>query len=75
MRAGCATTNATSTTTRSWPERQYPAENLSNSGYIPPEALPQVTEKLLERGYKDWNVRAILGENFLRIASRVWQRA
>ena len=58
-----------------WPESQYPSENLSSSGYIPPEALPQVTEKLLERGYKDWDVRAILGENFLRIASRVWQRA
>ena len=58
-----------------WPERQYSGGGLSSSSYIPPEAFPQVTAKLLERGYKDWDVRAILGENFLRIASQVWQRA
>ena len=41
-----------------WPERQYSGGGLPSSSYIPPEAFPQVTEKLLERGYKDWDVRA-----------------
>ena len=57
-----------------WPERQYSGGSLSSSTYVPPEAFPRVTEKLLERGYREWDVRAILGENFLRIASQVWQR-
>lgn len=56
---------------RYWPEHLYP-DGLS-LGYVPPESLPQLTQKLLDRGYDETSVRAVLGENFLRIAGQVWK--
>jgi membrane dipeptidase len=53
-----------------WPERQYPD---TGSGYVDPEAWPRVTQALLDRGYRDAAIRGILGENFLRVAGRVWK--
>ena len=53
-----------------WPEAQYPD---SGSGYAAPEVFPRLTQALLERGYAEADVRGILGENFLRVASRVWK--
>jgi membrane dipeptidase len=53
-----------------WPEAQYPD---SGSGYVDPEALPHLTQALLDRGYGEAHVRGILGENFLRVARRVWK--
>ncbi|MFP6745518.1 MAG: membrane dipeptidase [Alphaproteobacteria bacterium] len=53
-----------------WPESQYP-EN--GTGYVPPEAMPSLTEALLARGYSADDVRAIMGGNFLRIAATVWK--
>ncbi len=40
--------------------------------FLQPEALPAVTEAMLERGYTESGVRGILGENYLRIAREVW---
>jgi membrane dipeptidase len=53
-----------------WPEAQYPD---SGSGYVEPEAFPQLTQALLDRGYDEAHVRGILGENFLRVARLVWR--
>ena len=53
-----------------WPESQYPD---GGSGYISPEDLPRLTQALLDRGYGEDAVRAILGGNFLRVASQVWK--
>ena len=52
-----------------WPESQYPD---SGTGYVPPEAMPKLTQALLDRGYGEDAVRGILGGNFLRIAEAVW---
>jgi membrane dipeptidase len=53
-----------------WPERQYPD---TGTGYVAPEALPRLTQALLDRGYPEASIRGILGENFLRVATRVWK--
>ena len=39
----------------------------------PPEQMPEITEALLKRGYTERDIRAILGENFLRVAQQVWR--
>ncbi len=54
-----------------WPVAQYPDKG---SAYVPPEAYPAVTHPLLDRGYGQASVRAILGENFLRVAGQVWKQ-
>ena len=41
--------------------------------FLQPEALPVVTEAMLDRGYSDSDVRAILGGNYLRVARAVWK--
>jgi membrane dipeptidase len=43
------------------------AKGIANSA-----ELPNVTEGLLARGYSDADVRAILGENWLRLFESVW---
>ena len=40
--------------------------------FVSPLQLPELTAGLLRLGYSDVDVRAILGGNFLRVASSVW---
>ena len=57
------------------PERYpegYP-RTIGEREYFPPERLPQVTEALLKRNYPEDEIRGVLGENFLRVARRVWK--
>ena len=56
---------------RFWPTRQYPAGG--DLGFVAPEALPELTEALLERGHSDDEVRGFMGENYLRVAGQVWR--
>ena len=37
------------------------------------EQFPGITEQLLRRGYREQDVRGILGENLLRVARNVWK--
>jgi membrane dipeptidase len=53
-----------------WPPRQYPAG--LNASYVPPSALSEVPDRLNAMGYKEAAVRAIMGGNFMRVASQVW---
>lgn len=41
--------------------------------YFAPEQAPQLSEAMLKRGYSEADVRGVLGENFLRVARRVWK--
>ncbi len=38
-----------------------------------PEQIPQITVGLLDLGYSATDIRKILGENFLRVATAVWK--
>ena len=48
------------------PPHHYPA------GIETPRTLPNLTHRLLERGYTESDVRKILGENWLRVMRSVW---
>ncbi len=52
-----------------WPPEQYPVV----STFLSPVELPRITECLLRRGWKDEDVVAVLGENLMRVATRVWK--
>jgi len=54
-----------------WPDEYL--KNMEGFRYFPPEELPRVTELLLKQGYSEGEIRGILGENFLRVAGRVWK--
>jgi len=54
-----------------WPEQHYPAGE--KFPYLGPDQLPATTEGLLRLGYKEVDIRGILGENFLRVARQVWK--
>ena len=41
--------------------------------FVSPLQVPELTAGLLRLGYRDVDVRAILGGNFLRVASLVWR--
>jgi membrane dipeptidase len=41
--------------------------------FVSPSQLPEVTAALLQLGYREADVRAILGGNFLRVASEAWR--
>jgi membrane dipeptidase len=55
----------------------FPADggyaDLSPPRFVSPLQLPDLTSALLRLGYGDGAVRAILGGNFLRVASAVWR--
>lgn len=40
---------------------------------IEPEQAIEVTELLLQRGYKENDIQGILGENYLRVIEKVWK--
>jgi membrane dipeptidase len=53
-----------------WPH--LAPRELGSLDFAPPAVLPQVACLLLAMGYDDGNVRAVMGENFLRVARHVW---
>ncbi len=53
-----------------WPERQYPRDVKAD--FLSPSIFPALPGALRAAGYKDNAIRAIMGGNFLRVASQVW---
>lgn len=54
-----------------WPG--YTAADWAAMHTYKPEQLPEITETLLKHGYSEADVRLVMGENFLRVASLVWK--
>jgi membrane dipeptidase len=54
---------------------KYPAELSRPGGYVQvePERFPVIAEGLLRMGYREVDVRGIMGENNLRVAAEVWR--
>lgn len=55
-----------------WPISQG-YTNIESSGYVAPKQVLDITEILLRRGLSEWDVRCVLGENFMRLASDIWR--
>jgi len=55
----------------------FPAELGYSSGIrtVAPEAIEEIVERLLTKGYADDDIRAILGGNLFRVANQVWRHA
>ncbi|MDT9600597.1 dipeptidase [Sphingosinicella rhizophila] len=53
-----------------WPESCYTTRGIQQIG---PERLPEIVDALLALGYKDEDVLAVLGSNWLRVCAEVWR--
>ena len=51
------------------PELGYSAR----PGFVAPEQLPEIVQTLLNQGYRDEDLRDILGGNLMRLARTVWK--
>jgi membrane dipeptidase len=57
-----------------WSKSAYPAPPwYYPKGMELPERLPNLTKALLEKGFKEQDIRKILGLNFLRVFKEVWR--
>lgn len=53
----------------------WPAEFYSGTfAYLGPHQLEEITELLLRRNYPETAIRAIYGDNFVRVATMAWER-
>lgn len=58
---------------RAHPETYPPDQYPHGIGMIPPERIPEVGDRLLQLGYREEDLRNILGGNHLRIARQIWK--
>jgi membrane dipeptidase len=56
-----------------WPPAEYPPGSGGPHDFTPPSRLREIAAVMLERGFDELEVRGVLGENMLRLASRVWK--
>jgi membrane dipeptidase len=54
------------------PDRYPKDAGYENIEQLSPEDGPQITEALLRRGYREGEIRGILGENWLRVCREIW---
>jgi membrane dipeptidase len=55
-----------------WAAAYPPPPHRYPSGIETPRTLPNLTHRLLQRGYAEADIRKILGGNWLRVMRRVW---
>ena len=53
-----------------WPASEGYSDHLHSAA---PGQLPEITDRLLGRGWSEPDVRKLLGGNFLRVAQQVWK--
>jgi membrane dipeptidase len=56
-----------------WPKVQGVDFDFSTVRFVSPERLPDIAAGLLRHGYKDADVIAIMGGNFMRVAEACWR--
>jgi membrane dipeptidase len=54
-----------------WPDND--GKPLAETDFVQPEEFVEVCEHMLRHGYSEQQVRGILGENFCRLAAKVWK--
>ena len=60
--------SASTTASRYWPPEHY----QGSFAFLPPAGLVEIVDGLLGLGYAEADIAAILGGNFLRVATAVW---
>lgn len=56
-----------------WRPEQYPPPPYKYpAGIETPRTLPRLTERLVERGFSEGDIRKVLGLNWLRVLRRIW---
>ncbi len=58
---------------QAYPERFPPDKFQDYLAFVEPEQFPEIANLLLQRGHSEAVVRGVLGENFLRVAEKVWK--
>ncbi|HVF25153.1 MAG TPA: membrane dipeptidase [Anaerolineales bacterium] len=52
----------------------FPSDKFNEYlAFVDPEQFPEFTELLYKKGYNEQIIRGIMGENFLRVAEKVWK--
>ena len=52
----------------------FPPDKIKDIlAFVEPEQFPEFTELLHKKGYNEQMIKGILGENFLRVAKKVWK--
>ncbi len=55
------------------PDKYPPDAGYLEMQQIEPDEAPRITEELLLRGYRENEIRGILGENWLGVCRKIWQ--
>ena len=55
--------------------KTFPADEgyAADINMVEPEQVPEIAESLLQLGYAESDLRLILGDNHLRVATEVWK--
>lgn len=53
--------------------QEYPKNYMGSMEGLQPEQINEIIETLIRSHYSDEDIKKILGENFLRVASKVWK--